>query len=279
MKKALSAVLLLTGLLLYGCSGGGTTSNGNNATSTPGGGSQPSFTVNLVDRAISLGTTTANQVRVVITRTELVPTPQTSCQYDANEDIVPGSCITTTVDLPTVVYKDIQDVPYSGSGSFVIGIPAGDTYTLDVITNRDQSIIKYGHGTADPSQGSATISMSTIGQLLDMKFPEPVISSQKFDVTLNNVLPFAATYNMTMSLASNPTISASRTTSSNKCTFTAPTTYTLSDSINLVGTFTLDRQFLKSNEKPSDWTRIFPSFDEQVTIAVTPLVNVTITPQ
>jgi hypothetical protein len=134
MKRiAVLLVVLLAGLSLYGCGAKDTSSNDSSSTSNPGGGAQsgsnPTFTLNLVDNAarfVSGGTGatwTPTDVRVVIRSFATVTTDQTTCQYEDDGTIIPDSCVTIQVPIYTEVYKDIQDVPYVLP--ITVGIPAG----------------------------------------------------------------------------------------------------------------------------------------------------------
>jgi hypothetical protein len=279
MKKALSAVLLLSGLLLYGCSGGGTSasSDGSNSTSNPGGGSPsgPSngFTIKVVDRS-SITPTNATDVRVVVTRWHDELTPQ-SCVDENGDPIVPCP---DPVLVPTLVWKDIVDKPIS-SGSVTIGIPRGVNYTLDVITYNaatTNSIVSYGSATGVlvDVASTATVTVHDASSILNMVVSSPTVTSKaKFDVTLNNVLPFAPRYKMTMSVV--PAITGIDpypvNTSAPKCTFTAPETTLAGESVHLVGEFTINTSFLKQGESAAKWT-----YGEELFTDLTPLIPITI---
>lgn len=296
--------MLVTVLVMFGCSGGiggGTTasSDGGNSTSNPGGGSGAgsvnSFTLNLVDadgaRAVARHTTvtgtppTATDVRVVITLTS----SETHTVYgvldtDENGNPIAGTEHDISITTTTEVFKDIQDVAYPASGNSVqIGIPdwTGYDLTLDVITskleNTNHSILKYGHTTVvDPSTHSASITMNTVNQILTMTVPDSVISKTKFDVTLNNALPFATNYKMTMSFPNTTDVVVNTTAS--KCTFTAPESYTAGLDVSLQGTFTINRSFLKGAETQTQWTRLFPNaaYGEAAWSDLSPLIAVTV---
>lgn len=304
MKNALSLVLLLSGLLLYGCGmGGGTTetSGGGNATSNPGGtpssaGPTSSFTLYLVDsdgakavaRAFSAGSPqTATDVRVVIWSTVATTTYQPVCnqwENDANGDLIcaqPGNPVPVTTYTKTLF--NIQDLQPTGN-AVTIQIPLG-TFTLDVITyikEKDanntvinNSILKYGHAVLTiTSGGSSGVTMHTVAEILNMTVPDPVPSTGKFDVTLNtNRLPFGSVYNMTMS-GVGPSVT-SPDTASNKCNFTAPTS-TTGGTLSFQGTFFIDSSFLNQGEKASDWKRDFPNsaYNETLTSTLSQLISI-----
>jgi len=291
MKKALA--LLLSGLFLYGCGmgGGGTTASSSGTTaggsqSGPNAQSGPAqvFTLNLVDgakvaaRTIAGASQTATNVRVVIRQYAKVPTPVPN--FDENGDF---DGTTTIVDIPKEVYKDIQDVAYSTTGSVVVGIPAGTGYTIDVITSilegSNYSIIKYGQGTDIQvnAGGSASITINDLNTILAFTFDDPVVSKGKLDVTLNNALPLEPRYRMVMHFGNISTVATQMTT---KCTFTAPTVYAAdtNKTVELKGQFTLNKSFLKQGESQAKWTRTFPNaaYQELGTIQVSPLLDVTV---
>ena len=298
MKKALVLVLLLLslGLFLYGCGSGGSS---NPASTTGGGspaGSQPtaanSFTLNLVDGTNAIaglsvaGTTpTATNVRVVIRQFGQVTTIYNVCQYDDNGDMIPGSCVATPVTTNTEIYRDIQDVPYPSTGSSVqVGIPAG-TYALDVITSKlesgNHSIVKYGQIptlTVAPG-GSASVTMKTVNDILQMTVSDLITSKATFNVTLNNAMPFSPNYQVTMSyndgLTTSPTVTVNSST--NSSTFTAPASFT-AGTISLQGLFTLNSSCLNKNESPTTWSRLFPNaaYGEKVYSTLNPLIAVTV---
>jgi hypothetical protein len=297
MKKALVLAMLLSGLFLFGCSSGRDTtasSNDSNPSSDTGGGgggsqsgSNSVFTLNLVDdvdgvRAAARYTSPgsppeATDVRVVIRRYETLQTSTLVCQYDDNDVVIPDSCSTVTVTSYTEVYKDIQDVPYNTGGTVSIGIPEGTGYTLDVITSKlesgNHSILKYGQATGvavGPSNTSATITIKTINTILNMTVADSVVSKGKFNVTLNNALPLAPNYKMTMSFGGN--VSSVVSSSTNTCTFTAPVSYS-AGTISLQGEFTIHNSFLIQSETQAQWTRIFPNgaYSEEVSSQLSPL--------
>jgi hypothetical protein len=214
MKRiAVLLVVLLVGLSLYGCGSKDTTgttsssSGDNGSTSNPTGGTPSgpvtTFTLHLVDNAarfVTAGTGTSltpTDVRVVIRSFATVTTDVTTCQWDENDQIIEGSCVTVPTPIYTENYKDIQDVSYS-SGTVSVGIPAGSGYTLDVITSDSaahsgtNSILKYGQATnvEVPGTGSATVLMNSVFNILNMTITDPALSKAKFVVTLNNALPF-----------------------------------------------------------------------------------------
>lgn len=296
MKKALVLVLLLSGLFLYGCGlGGGTNASSNDSTSSsnPGGsgggsqsGSNSVFTLNIVDDAAGVKAAarhtspgsppSATDVRVVIRSFGTVTTNQEVCQTDELGDPIPGTCTTVPVVTYTTIYNDIQDVPYSGT-TVSIGIPEGTGYTLDVITSKlessNHSILKYGQATdvaVGPSNTSATITIKTINTILNMAVADSVVAKGKFDVTLNDVLPFAPNYKMTMSFTGFAPSVVSNST--NTCTFTAPASYS-SGTVYLQGEFTLDPSLLLATESNAQWTRLFPnaSYGEEVSSQLSPL--------
>jgi len=300
MRQALVLSILLSGLLLYGCSleGGPTaSSNGSNTSSDTGGsggGSQSgpttAFTLKLVDSDKSVSRTStfgslpvASDVRVVIRSFATVTTSTQVCEYDEDFEFV---CITVTGPSYTEVYKDIQDVAYDSNGTVQVGIPAGTGYTLDVITSKLESgiatthnILKYGNTTnVDVVAGqsnSATIVMRPLSDILNMTVADDVTSKTIFNVTLNNVLPIEPNYKMTMSFGTTTPSVVSNST--NTCTFTAPESYD-AGTIYLQGTFTLNKSFLSQNETQSQWTRLFPNADynEEVYSNLNPLIHVSI---
>ncbi len=291
MKKALILTLLLSGLLFYGCgSKGGNAAPANNSGSTTGG---TVFTLNMVDRnsapdVVSKITVTGtpptpSDVRVVIRSFATVTTTVLLCPNnnyndsgDCNEPYVP-----TDVGTFQEVYRDIQDVLYSGS-TVTIGIPQGTGFTLDVITYRaetsNNSILKYGQITnldIPNATNSATVTMNTVADILQMTVSsDTVLPNQTFAVTVNNVMPFAPIYNMIMSFG---TTTTGKTTGGKATAFTAPVTYTSGQTVALQGQFTLDRSCLKVGESAS-WTRLFPNpaYSEQVYSNLTPLVVVSL---
>ena len=302
MKKTLVVVLLLSGLLLHGCGsnhGSASSSTGNNPVSTPGGGSQPgtpSFTLKLVD-AVNSGVNTlagvtvagtpqvATDVRVVIRQFAPVTTTINVCDYDDNGDLVPGSCKNVDVTTNTLVYKDIQDVPYPATGSSVqVGIPAG-TYTLDVVVSKlesgNHSIVKYGQmaNVIVAPNASASIIMNTVNDILHMSVADSVVAKGTFYVTLNDVLPFATNYKMTMSYDDkvNPISSSVISSTTNTCSFTAPASF-IAGTISLQGQFTINPSFLNKSELQTQWTRLFPNaaYGEQVYSTLNPLIAVTV---
>jgi len=299
MKKALVLVLLLSDLLLYGCGSHGA-SNGNNPVSTTGGGSQPSsggFTLQLVD-AVSSGVNSltgvtvagtpqvATDVRVVIRQFAPVTTTYYICDYDDNGVPIDGTCRNVDVTTSTLVYKDIQDMPYPTTGSSVqVGIPAG-TYTLDVIVSKlesgNHSIVKYGQlvDVIVAPNASASIIMKTVNDIFHMTVADSVVSKGTFNVTLNDALPFAPGYKMTMSYDDkvNPVSSSVVSSSTNTCSFTAPTSF-LAGTISLQGQFIINSSFLNRNDLQAQWTRLFPNaaYGEQVYSNLNPLIAVTVT--
>jgi hypothetical protein len=307
MKKALSLVLLFAGLLLYGCGSSGdanTSSNGSTGGGSPSG-SVGGFTLKLVDSDNSInpaaGITTIagifsagnasfpsspTDVRVVIRKYDTVASTITVCQYDDNGDIVPGTCVLQPTTINMLVYNDIQDVKYTGGGSVSVGIPQGTGYTIDVITSLSSSgthtILKYGQAsnvTVDSSHTSASITMMRVGDILNMTVPDSVISRGQYNVTLNNTLPFAPSYTMN-AIFSNGTDTASTstvTTSSQTCSFTAPTAYSPGN-INFQGVFNINKAFLLPGEVAAPWQRIFPitDFGEQSYSTLVTLVPITV---
>ncbi len=299
MKKALILTLLLSGLLFYGCgSKGGTaaSSNGGNSTSTPeiGTPSGPvaGFTLNLVDASESLnkiarytlpGTIqTPTDVRVVIRSFATVTTTRLVCP--GNDFDADGNCNVAyqPIDVGTFteVFRDIQDVVYSGP-TVTVGIAAGTGYTLDVITSlattTNHSIVKYGQvtGLTVAPGGSATVTMKTVNDILNMTVANDVISNRIFNVTTNNVMPFASQYSMVMSFGT--TTPQQVSTTNNTVTFTAPVSYA-TGSVTLQGTFTLNSSCLKKLEPGNQWTRLFPdaTYSEQVYSNLDPLIVVTV---
>lgn len=298
MKKALLLAMLLSGLLLYGCgSHRGTDSNTSSDTGGNGGGSQSgpitTFILKLVDsdqnqkniRTSTFGALpTATDVRVVIRSFATVTTDTQVCPTDDNGNPTGGACTTVPIASFTEVYNDIQDVPYSSS--IQVGIPAGTGYILDVITSKLESgtttthnILKYGNLTnvdiVTGQTNSAQIVMTPLSSILNMTVADSVTSKTKFDVSVNNALPIAPNYKMTMSFGANAPSVVS--TSTNTCTFTAPVSYT-AGTISLQGTFTLNSSFLGKSDQTAEWTRLFPiaSYNEQVYSSMNPLIVVTI---
>lgn len=309
MRKALMLVLLLllSGLFLYACSGGGTTSSSNGSNSpNSGGGSQSgplsAFTLNLVDSGnninaaagmaitgiVSLGTpSTATDVRVVIRKYDTVTGTTLVCQYDPDTgDLIPDSCVPQTVTNTVEVYKDIQDVKYTGGGSVSAGLPQGTGYTIDVITSLASSgthtILKYGQATnviVDPSHTSATITMQRVGDVINMTVPDSVISRGKYNVTLNSTLPFAPVYTIN-AIFSNGIDTASTstvTTSAQTCSFIAPTAYN-PGKIDFHVMFDINKAFLLPNEVPASWKRSFPIsvFGEESYSTLVTLISVSV---
>ena len=309
MKKALSIVLLLSGLFLYGCgSRGGTTasSGGNDSISIPGGGSQPQlgpaqvFTLNLVDadnvkaaRATNFATVDPipTDVRVVMRLFSMVTITHTECSYTYDEEgdktVIPGSCHDVGVPKYTEVYKDIQDVQYSGS--VAVSMPAADGYTIDVITSQQEggagphNILKYGQGKnvnvggSNPTSG--TITINNVVTQLNMQVADSILSSTpthtvSFDVTVNNALPFAPAYSVDMTINGGNAVTA--ISSTNKCTFNAPISTAVA-TVGVRGTFTLNDVFLKQGDSKAEWIRIFPKFSgESVSSNLSPLIAVTV---
>jgi len=275
-------------------------------TSPPGGGSQPgsvgTFTLNLVDSgnnsnaaagmAITgifvAGTTIPDptDVRVVIRKYDLVTSTALICQYDENGDLIPDSCVPQTVTNNVEIYKDIQDVKYTGGGSVAVGLPQGTDYVIDVITSLASSgthtILKYGQATnviVDSTHTSATITMNRVGDVLNMTVPDSVISRGKYNVTINSGLPFASVYtiNAIFSNGSDTASTSSITTSAKTCPFTAPTAYSPGN-INFQGVFNINSAFLLQNEVPTPWKRTFPisAYGEQSYSTLVTLVSVSV---
>ncbi len=291
MKKALVLTLLLSGLLFYGCgSKGGTaaSSNGSNSSPTTGG---AAFALNMVDSSNAqnvaskitiTGTPPApSDVRVVIRSFATVTTTQVICQYDDQDNPIPGTCNAVDVGTYQEVYRDIQDVLYSGS-TVTIGIPQGTGYTLDVITYRaepsNNSILKYGRITnldIPNVTNSATVIMNAVADILQMTVSsDTVLPNQTFTVTVNNVMPFTPLYNMIMSFG---TTTVQKSTAAKTTTFIAPVTYATGQTVALQGQFTLDRSCMKTGESAS-WKRLFPNpaYSEEVYSNLTPLVVVSL---
>ncbi len=293
MKKALVLTLLLSGLLFYGCgSKGGTAApaNGSNSSSTTGG---TAFALNMVDsnnaqNVVSKITITGTPpapsgVRVVIRSFATVTTTQLVCPGNDYNDS--GDCnvpyVPTDVGSFQEVYRDIQDVLYSGS-TVTIGIPQGTGYTLDVITYRaetsNNSTLKYGRITnldIPNASNSATVIMNTVADILQMAVSsDTVLPNQTFTVTVNNVMPFAPLYNMIMSFG---TTTVQKSTAAKTTTFIAPVTYATGQTVALQGQFTLDRSCMKTGESAS-WKRLFPNpaYSEEVYSNLTPLVVVSL---
>jgi hypothetical protein len=302
MKKVLSAVLLLSGLLLYGCGmGGGTsaTSDGGNTVSTPGGGSQPQvgapqvFTLNLVDadaaRVVSRHTTTAplpdpTDVRVVMRLFDSVTTTTHICPED-----VP--CYDVTNTRYTEVYKDVQEMTYTGTGAVKVSLPPATGYTIDVITSRQtvttepHKILKYGQVKdviVSAGTTSASVTVKDVGSILNMQVKDNILSSTptntvSFDVAVNNALPFSPIYSLSMILSGSTYTFPS---SANKCTINAPINNTgTTQSVTVTGTFTLNNDLLKLGESNAAWSRIFPDPEitgESVYYNLSQLVSVTV---
>jgi hypothetical protein len=280
MKKALVVAMLLSGLFLHGCGKGGGSNASSNPSSNPGGGN---FTLNLVDAAAGVkaaarftdpGTPPiATDVRVVIRTFGTVTTDIEVC---ADEFGTPP-CDIVQVATFTETYKDIQDVPYAPSVS--IGIPAGTGYRLDVVTSHlesgNHSILKYGYATGVDvgSSMTATITISSVSTILNMAVADSVLAKGKFDVTLNNVLPFRNIYQMMMSFPTfTPTVITSTT---NTSTFTAPASFQ-SGAVSLEGHFSLDQTLMNAGESNAQWQRIFPNgaYSEVVSSQLSPLITV-----
>jgi hypothetical protein len=293
MKKSLILTVLLAGLLFYGCgSKGGTaaSSNGSESSSTTGG---AAFALNMVDsnnaqNVASKITVTGtppdpSNVRVVIRSFATVTTTQLICPNDNYNDS--GDCnvayVPTEVGSFQEVYRDIQDVLYSGS-TVTIGIPQGNGYTLDVITYNNEttnkSILKYGRITnvdIPNTTNSATVIMTAVADILQMTVAPDVIPNQTFTVTVNNVMPFALSYKMIMSFG---TTTVQKITAAKTTTFTAPVTYDSGQTVALQGQFVLDRSCLKTGESSASWTRLFPNpaYSEDVYSNLTPLIVVSL---
>jgi hypothetical protein len=176
-----------------------------------------------------------------------------------------------------------------------VGIPAGSGYTLDVITSDStahsgtQNILKYGQATNVnvPSTGtsSATVLMNSVFNILNMTITDPALSKAKFVVTLNNALPFDPRYKLTLTFTgitdfnthlTPTTIVVNSVTNAN--IITAPTSTSTGGTIDLQGTFTLNKSFMMSTDTVAKWTRLFPdaAYGEQVYTNLTPLIAVTI---
>ncbi len=309
MKKALILTMLLSGLLFYGCGskGGSAASNSGSSGSPSGGGSQSGpgavFTLYLVDSVPSIksgitvtGTPPSpNSVRVAIASYSTSTVAVNTCYYDDNGSVVTDdpsnpypACLTTPTQVQTQTYKDIQDVNYNNSGSVNLLIPVGTNYTLDVITNVTSTtghfIVGYGevtgvNVTSSGGGNGATVTMHPVWQILQMTVADNVISKTKFNVTVNNALPFEPSYTMTMNYNDgvNSAVTTSIRTSSNTCVFTAPTSTVANTTISLQGTFNLNRSFLSTGEASTLWTRNFPGgYGESVSSDLSQLIVVTV---
>lgn len=294
MKKApVLALLLLFGLLFYGCGSRHGESSSNGGT-TPGGGSPSgpgTFTLYMVDadslnkvaRYTVPGTIqTPTDVRAVIRSFATTTVTQIVCDIDVFGDPIPGTCVNVDVPTFTEVYRDIQDMPYSGPTA-TIGVPALSGVQIEIITSvtttppLNHSIVKYGKvsGLNITSGGGATIIMNTVNSVLNMTVQNDTISNQQFDVTLNDVLPFSPSYSMTMKFGTNTPVKVFST--GNMVTFTAPVSFS-TGSITLQGTFTLDSSLRKLGEPEAQWTRIYPNtaYGEFVYSNLDPLFVITV---
>lgn len=303
MKKALSLVLLLSGLLLYGCGvGGGTsaTSDGSNATSNPGGspgGPQPQtgaaqgFTLHLIDAEkadVALATTftsTTNPVldnapdavRIVVRLYSRVTISHQDCVYPSYDGegygIGTPTCTEVGVPIDTEVYKTILDQGYTGSSVSVdipasTGYPAG--YTIDVITSKGtptHNILKYGQAKnvqVDSSNKSANIVISDVGRQLNMQVADNILSSAS-----THTVQFNVTVNNGLPFAS--AWSADMTfggTTTSLPSFTKNLTFDapISDQggeVSMKGHFDLQNIFLKVSDKPKTWIRDFPYLSDE----------------
>jgi hypothetical protein len=299
MKRiaVLLVLLLAAGLSLYGCGSKGSSSNDSSSTSNPGGGSQSgsnsTFTLNLVDNAarfVTAGTgstTPPTDVRVVIRKFGEVGTLTQVCtlfsqvNFDQDGNALCDLYTQVTVTTFTEVYRDIQDVPYVTP--IQVGIPAGTGYQLDVITSDRnahpgiQTILKYGQLTNVAVPGTGSVGMHSVYDILNMKVADSITSKGTFNVTLNDVLPFAPTYKMTMTYNGTSVISPTVVTSgTNTTSFTAPTSYDAGATLSFQGQFTINRSFLNIGEKPENWTRLFPdtAYGETAFGNFNPLIHV-----
>jgi hypothetical protein len=175
----------------------------------------------------------------------------------------------------TEVWKDIQDKPYS-SGTFTVGIPAGTGYTLDVITGAatagSYDILSYGtySNITVSGNGSATIGMQKIANLLNMQVTDPAVTLGKFVVTLNNKVPFNSSYQLALNyngiteINSGPTHTIETiTTSSNITTIKSlPASFSTGTAGNLhidvSAQLTINSAFVPAGEAPTKWKRKFP---------------------
>jgi hypothetical protein len=318
---AVLLVVLLTGLSLYGCGVKGTTgttssSSGNNgSTSNPTGGTPSgpvtAFTINLVDQA-ALATRMVNtgnggtpsEARVVIRRYDNVVTHPLVCIVFSTTNFDPDGfplCdleTAVTVTTFTQVWKDIQDVAYTGSGPIQVGIPVGTGYTIDVITGAGTvpsgpfDILSYGTNSnlTISGNGSTTIGMQKIANLLNMQVTDPAVTLGQFVVTLNNQLPFNSSYQLALNyngiteINSGPTHTIETiTTSSNITTINSlPASYSTGIAGNLhidvSAQFTLNSAFMKTGEAPTQWKRTFPdsAYGESAFGIFTPYSTVTV---
>jgi hypothetical protein len=315
MKRiAVLLVVLVTGFSLYGCGAGakGTTSSSssnNGSTSNPTGtpsGPVTAFTINLVDQA-ALATRMVNtgnggtpsEVRVVIRRYQDVVTSTQICsvysgEYDSDGFPICSVYTQGTVTTYTQVWKDIQDVTYAGSGPIQVGIPVGTGYTLDVITgvvtspSGSYDILSYGTNSniTISGNGSTTIGMQKIANLLNMQVTDPAVTLGQFVVTLNNILPFNSSYQLTMNYNGIVDIKTgithtveTTTTSSTGMTINLPASYTANKQIDVSAQFTLNNAFMKTGEAPTKWKRTFPdsAYGESALGIFTPYSTVTVT--
>jgi hypothetical protein len=312
MKRiAVILVVLLAGLSLYGCGikdkTTSSSSSDNGSTSNPNGGTPSgaviAFTINLADQA-ALATRMVNtgnggtpsEVRVVIRRYEDVVTHPQVCshytgEYDADGFPICDLFTTVTATTYTQVWKDIQDVPYASS--IQVGIPVGTGYTLDVITGAGTvpsgpfDILSYGTNSniSIVANGSANIGMQKIANILNMQVTDPAVTLGKFVVTLNNLLPFNPSYQLTMNYNSivdyNTGIThtvETITTSSTGTTINLPASYTAGKQIDVSAQFTLNSVFMKTGEAPTKWKRTFPDsvYGESAFGIFTPYSTVTV---
>ena len=136
MKKIVT--LLLSALFLYGCGSGGGSTSSSNPGSTSVASSTVPFTLTIVDDSSSPAKTTAKvtagttlpaatNVRVIIKQNLLVSTGVPVLDEEGDPT---GTY--TYVDIPTVVYKDVQDL--SSATTVQVQIPVGNNYTAEVIT-------------------------------------------------------------------------------------------------------------------------------------------------
>jgi hypothetical protein len=301
MKRiAVLLVVLMMGLSLYGCgangksgttsssSDNGSTGSTSNPTGTPSG-PVTSFTLNLVDNAASatrmVNTGSGHQpsdARVVIRRFDQVGTVQQICTsysptaVDADGAPVCDIFSNVTVTTYAEVWKDIQDNSYTGTGTLQVGIPVGNGYTIDVITalysnqSRSYDILSYGttSNVNVAGNGSSSIVMQSVPAILRMSVTDPVVTKGKFEVDLNNGLPFNSSYQLTtnyggiIDIGSNPSNTVPMATetisaSSNKIIKDMPSSYT-TGTINVSAQFTIYSTFLKSGEAATKWKRQFP---------------------
>jgi hypothetical protein len=243
---------------------------------------------------------TPSEVRVVIRRYDTVPTTVLECLsgYDGEGNCLDSSPTYTTHYSYTQVWKDIQDVTYAGSGSIQVGIPAGAGYTLDVITgvvtapSGSFDILSYGTNSniTISGNGSTTIGMNKIANLLNMQVADQAVTLGQFVVTLNNVLPFNSSYKLTMNYNGIVDVITgithtveTITPSSTGATINLPASYSTGTAGNLhidvSANLTLNNAFVKTGEAPTKWKRTFPdsAYGESAYSIFIPYSSVTVT--